>query len=66
MYKMDKNFMRAQTHTGAEKDKIFSKEVSIGDRLRESWWITCLAFGIDPAHPPKMDKYFFSVRKHSS
>ncbi len=63
---MEKNIMRAQTHAAEEKDKIFSTEVSIGDRLREAWWITCLAYGIDPVHPFKMDKYFFSTRKHTS
>lgn len=63
-FKMDKNFFKAQTFQEAEKDKLFKKDTPIGERLREAWWLTCLAYGIDPENPPKMEKHLFTTRKH--
>ena len=65
MHKLDKTFMKAQTHAEAELDKRFPKGMSIGERLREAWWLTCMAYGIDPDKSPKMEKQYFSTRKHS-
>ncbi len=64
-FKIDKTIFKAQTFEEAELDKRFPKEMSIGDRLREAWWLICMAYGIDYTSPPKMDKHFFSARKHS-
>ncbi len=61
---MDKTFFKAQTFKGAESDKKFDKDLPVGERLREAWWLTCMAYGIDPENPPKMDKQFFLTRKH--
>ena len=65
MFKLDKTFMKAQTHAEAELDKKFPKDMPIGERLREAWWLTCMAYGIDPDNCPKMEKQYFSKRKHS-
>ncbi|CAN5423628.1 hypothetical protein BH11BAC5_BH11BAC5_34970 [soil metagenome] len=64
-FKLVKTFFKAQTFAEAEKDKLFKQDVSIGKRLSEAWWLTCTAYKIDPANPPKMDKQFFCARKHS-
>ena len=65
MYKMDRTFVKAKTIAEAEQDKKFPVGMPIGERLREAWWLTCMAYQIDPANPPRMDKQYFSVRKHS-
>lgn len=57
--------MKAQTHAEAEQDKKFPKDMPIGDRLSEAWWLICITYGIDPLKPPKLDKQSFSTRKHS-
>jgi hypothetical protein len=63
MYRMDKTTGKGMTHKEAEKSKIFPAEVSYGQRLAEAWYLTCMAYGINPENPPKMDKNFGSSRK---
>jgi hypothetical protein len=65
MYKMDKSIGKGKTFAEAEKDKIFPKETTPAERLQQSWYLTCMAYGIDPLNPPKMDKTISSSRKHA-
>ncbi|MEO7444853.1 MAG: hypothetical protein ABIT96_05810 [Ferruginibacter sp.] len=64
MYKLDKKIFKQGSFADAEKDNLFSKDTSIGERLRQAWYLTCMAYGIDPDNPPKMEKHLFSTRKH--
>lgn len=64
MYKLDKTISKVQTFEQAEKEKIFSKETPLDERLYQAWYLTCMAYGIDPENPPKMDKSFCTTRKH--
>jgi predicted metal-binding protein len=64
MYKLDKTISKAQTFEQAEKEKLFSKDTPLDERLYQSWYLTCMAYGIDPKNPPKMDKKFYTTRKH--
>ena len=65
MYKMDESFSKGMTFKEAEQQKLFSKETSVSERLKQGWYLTCMAYGIDPLNPPKMDKSFCTSRKHS-
>lgn len=65
MYKLDKTIMKAQTHAEAELDKKFPADMPAGERLKEAWWMICMAYRIDYFNPPKLEKHSFSVRKHS-
>ncbi len=65
MYKLDKTICKALTNEEAEKNKKFSAETPLAERLRQAWYLTCMAYGIDPENPPKMDKTVFSMRKHA-
>ncbi|MCP9750928.1 hypothetical protein [Ferruginibacter sp. HRS2-29] len=65
MYKFDKSVSSVKTFREAELDKRFSADTPLGERLRQAWYLTCMAYGIDPLDPPKMDKTAFSMRKHS-
>lgn len=65
MYKMDKTLGKGMSFAEAEKEKLFPKETTSTERLNQAWYLTCMAYGIDPANPPKMDKSFGSSRKHA-
>jgi hypothetical protein len=63
MYRLDKTYSRGKTFAEAEKDKIFPLAVSYVERLNQSWYLTAMAFGIDPVNPPKMCKRVSTLRK---
>ncbi|MEO6538236.1 MAG: hypothetical protein ABIT07_01640 [Ferruginibacter sp.] len=65
MYKMDKSIVKLMSHEEAENENRFSPETSLAERLGQAWYLTCMAYGIDPEQPPKMDKTIFSMRKHA-
>jgi hypothetical protein len=62
---MDKTTGKGMTYKEAEKNKIFTAEISYSQRLAEAWYLTCMAYGIDPENPPRMEKNFTSSRKRS-
>jgi len=64
MYKMDKTVGKVMSFKDAEEQKLFPKETTISERLKQAWYLTCMAYGIDPLNPPKMDKSISSSRKH--
>ncbi len=64
MYRLDKTIFKAQTFAEAEKENVFSKKVTLSERLNQGWYLTAMAHGIDPYSPPKMIKEFVSSRKH--
>ena len=63
MYKMNRSYSKAQTFAGAEKDKLFLKTNPLSERLSQAWYLTAMAYGIDPQNPPKMQKLLVSIRK---
>ena len=66
MYKMDRNVSKAQSYKEAENDKLFPQDLPLGERLKQAWFLTATAFGLDPECPPKMEKRLVAVRKHLS
>ena len=66
MYKMDRLYSKAQTFADAEKDKLFLKTDSLSERLNQAWYLTAMAYGIDPQHPPKMQKHLVIIRKKNT
>ena len=63
MYKMNRSYLKAQTFAGAEKDKLFLSTDSLSERLSQAWYLTAMAYGIDPQNPRKMQKVLVSIRK---
>ena len=63
MYKMDKTIGKGMSFNEAENQNLFPKETSVSERLKQAWYLTCMAYGIDPSNPPKMDKSVGSSRK---
>jgi hypothetical protein len=65
VFKMDRTITVKLSHKDLEKNKHFSPEISYGQRLAESWYLTCMAYGIDYKNPPKMEKTFCVARKNN-
>jgi hypothetical protein len=65
MYKLDKTVFKAQTFAEAERSNVFEKNVSLGERLNQGWYLSAMAHGVDPYNPPKMIKRLVSIRKHT-
>lgn len=65
MYKLDKTVFKAQTFAEAERGNVFEKNVSLGERLNQGWYLSAMAHGVDPYNPPKMIKLLVSIRKHT-
>jgi hypothetical protein len=63
MYKLDKTISSIKTHKDLEKDKVFAPNVSLGERLHQAWYLTAMAYGIDPQNPPRMKKELTAIRK---
>lgn len=64
MYKLDKSYFKMQTFAEAEKENVFSKTVTLSERLNQGWYLSAMAHGIDPYNPSKMEKKLVSLRKH--
>lgn len=63
MYKMNRSYLKAQTFADAEKNKLFLSTDSLSERLNQVWYLTAMAYGIDPQNPPKMQKILANIRK---
>ena len=64
MYKLDKTIVKSQSFEEGERAKKFNTEDTLTERLKQAWYLTCMAYGIDHNNPPRMEKKLFSVRKH--
>jgi hypothetical protein len=62
-FKLDKSAFKMQTFAEAEKSKVFDKDVSLADRLKMSFHLTCKIHGIKEGDPLKVDRTIFSARK---
>ena len=64
-YKLDRNAHWAgKIEDQTRRNVQFWSKKTIEERLKASWYLTCMAYGIDPDNPPPMDKTKFSSRKH--
>lgn len=64
-FKIDKTFMKAQSFKEADADNLFSKDVSIADRLRMAFHLTCKIYGLNENSSLKIDKTLFTASKFS-
>ncbi len=62
-FKLDKTAFKMQTFAEAERSKIFAKDVSLEDRLRMAFHLTCIIYGIKEGDSLKIDRTVFSARK---
>jgi hypothetical protein len=62
-FKLDKSAFKAQSFEEAARDSLFPKHLSIADRLRLAFHLTCTIYGLEKGDPLKIDTSVFSARK---
>ena len=62
-YRLDKTVSKLQTFNEAEMQSVFDKDTPIPERLKMSFNLTCLIFGIKEGDPLKVDKTVFEAKK---
>ncbi|MEP7255412.1 MAG: hypothetical protein ABI666_06525 [Ferruginibacter sp.] len=62
-FKLDKTVFKAQSFEEADKNKLFDKNVSLAERLRMAFHLTCRIYGIKDGDSLKLDRTVFSARK---
>jgi len=63
-YRLDKTFSKARTFQEADNNKAYWMNKDVEERLSAAWYLTCKAYRIDPANPPRLDKTVFSMGKN--
>jgi len=61
--RLDKTIFKAQSFEEAEKDNLFTHDISIADRLKMAFHLTCTIYGIKEGDSLKVDKSVFSAHK---
>jgi len=64
MYKLDKTYAKAQTFREADSNQKYWKTKTYAERLRAAWYLTCMAYGLDPNKTHRLDRSVHSYRKH--
>lgn len=65
-YRMDKTAFKLQTLEEADNAMNDYSDSAAKDRVRIYWHLTSIAYKFDVAHPPRMDKTAFIIKKHQS
>jgi len=63
-YRLDKTAFKVQTLQDADHNREYWLSKSPEERFRAAWYLICCAYGIDPEHPPRLDRTVFSMRKN--
>lgn len=64
-YRLDRTKFSAGTKKDQDqRDTEYWSKQSVDERFRSAWYLTLMAYGLDPNNPPRMDKTVFSMRKH--
>ena len=64
MYRLDKSYTKAQTFKEADNNLKYWKTKSVAERLSAAWYLTCLAYGLDPEKEHRLDPTVHSCREH--
>lgn len=62
-FKLDKSVFKAQSFEEADRSNLFDKDLSLAERLRQAFKLTCRIYGIKDGDSLKLDKTIFSARK---
>ncbi len=65
-FKLDKTVFKAQSFEEADKRNLFDKDVSLADRLRMAFHLTCTIHGFKEEASLKVDRTIFSARKFNN
>ncbi len=61
--RIDKSALKAQSFSEADKANLFAREISIAERLKMAFHLTCTIYGIKDGDSLKIDKTIFSAHK---
>ena len=64
-YRLDKSSFKAQTFREADNTLSYWSKKSIEERLTAAWFLIRQAYGFIDKPVPRIDKTFFSFRKHN-
>lgn len=62
-FKLDKTVFKARSFEEADKDNLFAKDITLAERLRMAFHLTCTIHGIKKGDSLKIDRTVFSARK---
>ncbi len=62
MYKLDRTAFKIQSFEEADHNRKYWLTKSYKERLEAGWYITCVAFNVDPISV-RLDRTLFSIRK---
>ena len=65
-FKIDKTIFKAQTFEEADRSNVFDDTVTVADRLRMAFHLTCTIYGIKEGDSLKLDRTIFSARKFNN
>ena len=66
MYRLDRTAFSAQTFDSAAKQRAYWLTKTPAERLAAAWYLICAAWNLDITVPQRMDRSFFSMRKHEA
>jgi hypothetical protein len=61
--RIDKTVFKAQSFEEAHRDNLFAKDVSIAERLKMAFHLTCTIYGIKEGSSLILDRTIFSTHK---
>jgi len=64
MYRLDRNAFAIKTFTEATNTRTYWLKQPPSERFRAAWFLTCAAYNIDVASPPRIDRTHFTMRKN--
>jgi hypothetical protein len=66
MFKLDRTAFKIQKYDEVPvNNRTFWLSRTPKERLDAACYLTNQAYGIDPEHPPKLDRTVFAMRKHT-
>ncbi|MEO6037091.1 MAG: hypothetical protein ABIQ93_01680 [Saprospiraceae bacterium] len=63
--RLDRTKFKRQSLAEADHQLEYWLSKTPAERLQAAWWLSCRAYGFDPANPPRLDRSVFSARKHT-
>jgi hypothetical protein len=63
-YKLDRNFFKMGSQKVSEPAIVYWKTKTPEERLAAAFYLNSVAFNFDLSNPPRLDRTFFSMRKH--
>ena len=63
-YKLDRNVFKMGSLSAQESSAVYWKTKTPEERLASAFYLNSVAFNFDLSNPPRLERTFFSMRKH--